>query len=158
MAAFIRIIRILNTSRLGTCPTCTRIAFLAATFSWSLPLIASIFGREGVLFILVAPVGLTLLWIAHVIMAARRSAHSNLPENLSRRLAMWTFAKSIISAAAISALPIAARADSGCGGWAGNSGCSPCPDYMRHCYRQDSNCMCYACRSCGDDCPNEATC
>lgn len=153
------IVRIFDIRQVGTCPTCMRISFLVMVFSWvntagvwllSLNA-ASLVGAISILF--------TLLWMAHIVRRAVWSTRSYRPQDQSRRLAI-RFALALAGSAAISvALPRSARADSGCGGWGGNSGCPPCSDYGRgECMRQNSGCGCYYCHSCGADCPQDNTC
>jgi len=144
------IIRTFNVRNIGTCATCMRISFLAMALSWLLVLAALTLDLNAKVLIYAVSIGLTLLWLAHIITRAARSMHPSGADDYSRRLAIRTFVKAAVGAAVVSgaAFPWQAHADSGCGGWSGNSGCSPCSA----CQRQTSDCQCYSCRSCGSNC------
>lgn len=146
--------RSFDLKQVGMCPTCMRISFLAMSVSWVLAA-GSIATDIPLLkvFTLFTSSALTMLWFAHVFMRAERSSGLNQPEDRSRRVAIQAFARAVIGAAVMSTgalLPWqGAHADSGCGGWAGNSGCR---NSCGSCQRQDSNCNCHDCRSCGSNC------
>lgn len=143
------IIRSFDLRHIGTCPTCMRISFLAMILSWLLAYVAITVDSNATVLIGIATVSLTLLWLAHITTRVMRSIPSNLPQDNSRRLAIRTLAKAAVGAALMSAtFPWQAHADSGCGGWAGNSGCRSC----NSCQRQTADCRCYSCRSCGNNC------
>jgi hypothetical protein len=150
------IIRAFDLRHIGTCPTCIRVSFWVMILSWLIVAIALILDlKNAAPVISVVASALTLLWLAHIIMRAINSVRPDRLDDPSRRLALGSFAvtaaKAAIGAVVMSAAVFPsqlARADSGCGGWAGNSGCVLCGD----CYRQTANCQCYPCRSCGNNC------
>lgn len=150
-------IRILNFRNLGTCPKCIRIAFLVMVFSWLVVAIALSLHSKATasVWIAVLASGFTILWLAHVATWAMRSHRLSHPADPSRRLAMGALGRAVLGAAIMSStaiFPRQAQAYSGCGGWAGNSGCIS----VGHCFRQDSDCRPIGpCRSCGDDCGDE---
>jgi hypothetical protein len=140
----------------GECPTCMRFSFLFMVAAWITLAVATTIEGDSVV---VAGGGVLLfstLWLTHVATRAVRAAvpaKEPTSQVRSRRLALRTLAKAAVGAAALSAaMPWAAHADSGCGGWAGNSGCSRCGS----CQRQTADCRCYSCRSCGNNCGNTA--
>jgi hypothetical protein len=135
----------------GTCRTCMRISFRAMVLSWPLSVGVQIFNLPGRDVLSEVSVAFTLLWIAHVINRANRSLGSNRPPIASRRAMLRTYLKGAVGAVAVSAFPSLVHADSGCGGWAGNSGCPPCTA----CQRQAVDCTCYDCRSCGENCTGQ---
>jgi hypothetical protein len=148
------IIRMFDLRHVGTCPTCMRISFLAMIFCWTVTLVVLACDANAIPLTAMAIV-LTLLWVAHIFRWAVLSTRTFQPQDNSRRLTL-RFALALAGSAVISiAFPWEARADSGCGGWAGNSGCPPCSDYGNGaCMRQNSSCGCYYCRSCGENCGN----
>lgn len=147
--------RIFDIRHVGTCATCMRISFMTMLLSWVSVLASVAFDTKATMQVSAGSVFFTLLWLAHILRYAARSTPSYDPQNKSRRLAI-RFGVALISGAAISvAFPFQAHADSGCGGWAGNSGCEPCSNYGNaRCMRQNASCGCYYCRSCGEDCGN----
>lgn len=143
------IARMFDVRLLGTCPTCMRISFLAMILSWAFVLGALLFDLNAQVLISVASIGLTLLWLAHIITRAKLSIPHDRPENHSRRLAIRTIANAAVGAAVMTvAFPWQAHAISGCGGWSGSS----CPNKCTSCERQNADCECYTCRSCGSTC------
>jgi hypothetical protein len=146
------IVRTFDLRHVGECPTCMRISFMAMSLAALATIASSLLGLNTALFAMLA-VGLALLWLAHIVTRAIRSARRHHQADPSRRLAIRTFAQVAVGAAAMSAIPWGAHADSGCGGWAGNSGCRPCAS---SCQRQRNDCSCYSCRSCGNNCGNAA--
>lgn len=154
MRALLILFRAFDIRHIGSCPTCLRVSFFTMVSSW-LFLVASLsLGLAVPPLADALPVLFSLLWLAHVVRRATLSVrHDQLRTNSTRRVAL-RFALAVMGAAAVSvAFPWEARADSGCGGWAGNSGCEPCSNYgVARCMRQNSSCGCYYCRSCGSDC------
>lgn len=148
------IIRSFDLRNIGTCPTCIRISFLSMAVFWVFVFVAYLVNLHAELPLLVGSVVFTVLWLAHVFARGIRSIPTNQPESLSRRIAIRAFARAALGAVAVSValIPSRASADSGCGGWAGNSGCQPLSGPWARCYRQRTDCSYYACRSCGNDC------
>jgi hypothetical protein len=138
--------------RIGTCPKCMRVSFAFLLAGWCAFFALSGLSDGGMPWaILVIAVIFTLLWASHVVARAYRDASAQSATDAGRRVVFGTFARAIVGAALVSAalLPSQnARADSGCGGWAGGNGCSPCTS----CQRQTSGCSCYDCKSCGSNC------
>lgn len=148
------ILRTFDLRSVGTCPTCMRISFFTMVTAWVAVLAASFYYPPAMLW-LVSIAGLTtLLWLAHITARTKWNyQNSTKSESVdrSRLVALRTVAKAAVALAGMSAMMISpARADSGCGGWAGNSGCRPCPGGS--CYRQRTDCSCYPDRGCGDGC------
>lgn len=145
------VFNVFDPRKLGTCPTCMRISFYLMVVT----LVALVFCTKDTpiwWFALSAASIFTATWLLHVVARVSRNVAADLPQP-SRREALrsigMTALKSAGAAALISsAIPWQAKADSGCGGWAGNSGCTPCGP----CQRQTSSCGCYSCRSCGNNC------
>ncbi len=150
------IIRSFDLRHIGTCPTCIRISFFLMAVSWLFVVVAYLADLNSELPIIGGSFVFTFLWLSHVFARGIRSIPTNQPENLSRRIAIQAFAKAALGAVAVSVtlIPSRARADSGCGGWAGSSGCDPLTGPWARCYRQRTDCSYYACRSCGNDCGN----
>ena len=144
---------------IGLCSICMRMSFKAALFAavfW-LATLALLAPAAIQLITGLLTAVLACLWLAHV---ARR-AHLKLIEqdqpDMHRRYALGRVLAVLAGAISVSvAFPRPAHALSGCGGWAGNSGCSRCADgsYVTACERQDEQCRCYFCRSCGNRCGN----
>jgi hypothetical protein len=147
-------VRIFDLSLLGGCPRCIRISGQTAALSWVglAGIVAAGFEAICLYSSLVIACGLTALWFAHLIVRSVRNVRPDEVAMTSRRRAIRAFVSTLIGTAAMSILPETALADSGCGGWAGNSGCPPCP-YPRNCHRQTPSCQCYPCSSCGSGCP-----
>jgi hypothetical protein len=153
---FSAVIRSFDLRHLGTCRRCMRISFVTMTVSWVLLCGALWLCPDAVILASVGPVGLTAVWVAHVVARSTRSVRSELPKNYSRRLAIRTAVMAAAGAAVVSVISSRAFADgmSACGGWGGGpeSGCSPCPS---NCYRQNDECGCAPCASCcqgGQEC------
>lgn len=147
------IIRAFDIRNVGTCPTCMRISFAVMLSSWVLLACALFFTSAASIVVAVLSTALTVLWIAHIVARSAQSIRTwVIPENQSRRLAIRKAVMAVLGAAAMSAMSSKAYADSGCGGWAGNSGCAPLTGPWARCYRQRTDCSYYACRSCGNDC------
>jgi hypothetical protein len=135
-----------------------RISFVSMVLSWALLSMALTSDWNALLPIAVASGALTLVWLAHVTVRPIQSMLADRPHNDARRGALKTLAKGVLAATLVSAFPWQAYALSGCGGWAGNSGCRLCSNDRlppHRCERQDNNCRCYWCRSCGNDCGNQ---
>lgn len=141
-------LRMFDLRHVGVCPTCIRTSFVATVLSWLLVLSTFLLQLHATTLIIIAASSFTLLWLAHIFTRAIRFPNqTEQPRDASKRRVFGTIAKAALAAAMMSAtvFPRTARADSGCGGWAGNSGCNPC---VNNCFRQDVNCNCYACHSC----------
>ena len=142
------IVGIFDLRRIGMCDRCLRTSFVAMICAWIVVFIANQLAYPTGPIALIS-ISLTALWLAHIVTRASRSTQPAELENNARRRALRSFGRAIVGAAGLSvAFPWQAHADSGCGGWAGNSGCLPCT----RCSRQDRNCNCYSCRSCGSNC------
>jgi hypothetical protein len=152
MKTLASVIQTFNLRHVGVCPTCVRISFRVMILSWVIVLNALALNLYAhPMMILVPSCGLTLLWSAHVITRALRSMPMQRLGDPSRRLAIRAFVKAAAGAAVMSVAATSrqARADSGCGGWAGNSGCG---GPVGPCQRQTVDCRVYSCRSCGEGC------
>lgn len=150
--SFVRTVMHMTDMRyVGTCPTCMRISFLLMILSWCCSLGLFSLGLYGMWLSFVASLVFSMLWLLHIARRALLFTRHNRPADASRRLAM-RYALALAGAAAVSlASPWQAKADSGCGGWAGNSGCEPCYSQFPNngwCMRQTSDCGCYYCHSC----------
>ena len=118
-------------ANLGRCPKCMRRAFLVALGAWALSFVAAALGvgSWAVTAMAIAALGLTALWVAHVIAFALRAkeeaaekrtveqpsggdARDGAPAVLSRRKAVADFARVLVFAAAATA--ISARAALAC--------------------------------------------
>jgi hypothetical protein len=156
MISFSFIMRSFDLRHVGTCPTCMRISFVSMILSWLLLYVAVVSDLNAMLPIAIGSAGLTFVWLAHVTVRPIQSMLADQPHSKARRGALKTLAKGVLAATLVSAFPWQAYALSGCGGWAGNSGCRRCKDgtIVTRCERQDSDCTCYRCRSCGNDCGN----
>jgi hypothetical protein len=146
---------------LGRCPTCMRISFASMIASWLLTLSAVALGWQSTAFIILLAVAFSLVWLAHIVRRATLDISHNEPVELGRRLALRSTARNVMGAifgaAALSvSFSSSVRADSGCGGWAGNNQCTNyCSNESggpTRCQRQTANCSCYYCRSCGSGC------
>ena len=151
---FSTILRSFDLRHVGTCPTCMRISFASMFLSWLLVSAGLLLDWNALLPIALVSLGLTLVWLAHVTTRPVQSMLVDAPHDKTRRQALKALAKGVLAAAMVSAVPFDAYALSGCGGWAGNSGCRRCKDGTRvtRCERQDNDCTCYFCRSCGNNC------
>lgn len=149
-------IRSFDLRHVGRCPTCMRISFASMVLSWLIVFAAQSLDSSAVLPIALVSLGLTLVWLAHVTTRPIQSMLADVPHSRTRRQALKALAKGVLAAAMVSAVPVNAYALSGCGGWTGNSGCRRCKDGSRvtRCERQDNDCTCYFCRSCGNGCGN----
>lgn len=156
--SFVRtVIHMFDMRYIGTCPTCMRISFILMILLWCCLFAAFVLDLKGIWLVLAASAVFTPIWLVHI---ARRALlitkKQDDPSDASKRLAL-RLALAVVSAAGTSiAFPWQAKADSGCGGWAGNSGCEPCYSQFGQngwCMRQDGNCGCYYCHSCGANCP-----
>jgi hypothetical protein len=154
MISFSDIVRSFDLRHVGTCPTCMRISFVSMILSWLLAYAALMSGWSALLPIALASGALTLVWLAHVTVRPIQAMLADQPHSGARRGALRTLAKGVLAATLVSAFPWQAYALSGCGGWAGNSGCRRCKDgrVVTGCMRQDNDCTCYTCRSCGNNC------
>lgn len=141
---------IFDTKKIGSCPTCMRMSFALMVISWLVLFFTFEKNLDEKPISLALSISLTILWLTHLLVRVKMVilANSDQLNNQERRVVIGSFAKAIVGAVLLSALPPKIYADSGCGGWAGNSGCLPCT----RCQRQDSNCNCYECQSCGDNC------
>jgi hypothetical protein len=153
MATLWYIIRAFDLRHVGQCPTCMRISFGLMALSWTLVFTAAAMDLSA-LPMTVGSAGLTFVWLAHIMTRSIQSVVARTTFSDSRRKTLKALAKGILAAALVSAFPLPAHALSGCGGWAGNSGCSGCRDGtgVTSCERQDNDCTCYFCRSCGNGC------
>jgi hypothetical protein len=145
------VVRSFDLRHVGTCWRCMRISFATLTVSWVLLFGALWLWPDVAIFASIGPIGLTAVWIAHVVAHSARAVRSEPPENYSRRLAIRTAVMAVAGAAAVSVMSRKAHADglSPCGGFSGQgpeSGCRPCPN---NCYRQSAeDCSCFPCDSC----------
>ena len=146
------VLGLIDLRRVGACPRCMKASFCSAAIAWLGAVGLSLIGSDTWSIALVTfAVVLSSLWLAHVVARATRILSVSEPHDSNRRLTFKRTAKALTSAVVVSVAvgPWAgALADSGCGGWAGNSGCLPC----RPCDRQRANCECYECASCGQNC------
>lgn len=148
MSQIYSLVRTFDVRLLGTCAKCARISFGVSAASWILLSLAALAGLHINMLFFLGSIVLTALWIGHILARAVRATP---PQFESRRAALTRFALAIGGAAVTSLLlSIPAHADSGCGGWAGNSGCDPCPE--GNCYRQRTDCSCWKDTGCGSHC------
>ena len=123
--AVFRSIALLADAKLGRCSRCIRKSFIVAFSAWVAWLLVShLPGLRDIpnllAFSTAAPAGLTVLWVAHLVASAKRSA-SRLEPNarstpapgnqLSRRDVFPVFAKSLAAVAFWSAIPRVVSAD-----------------------------------------------
>lgn len=151
MTKLFSVLRTFNLRQLGSCAFCMRVSFQAMAAAWAAAATATVMDLDWVCYpSMIAAVLLSALWLAHIVGRAVRSS-INAPEDNERRIAIRRILKAIGTAATISvAIPRNAHADSGCGGWAGNSGCSR---GCSPCARQRADCSCTGNdRSCGQNC------
>lgn len=152
MTTLLAIVRALDITKVGMCPTCMRVSFLTFIGFLILTFGAQVLNLPGKEALFVTTVFFALLWASHVVRRAALSSYDRPGASSSRRRAL-RFGMTLAGAAAMSvAFPWQARADSACGGWGQGSGCEPCPS---NCMRQDSNCGCFQCRSCGANCGDD---
>lgn len=97
-----KIISALGVRKLGSCPICMRISFLAMVISWLALTGAMAFSSNAALFVVPVPLGLTLLWLGHVWARAMRCLPPLQPENESRRQMLRVLGRSVAGAAALS--------------------------------------------------------
>lgn len=150
MTKLFSVLRTFDMRQVGACSFCMRVSFQAMTIAWIAVAAALSFHLDWWLLPLILAALLSALWLAHIVGRAIRSS-ADIPDDRGRRAAIGGMLKAIGAAAAISvAFPRGAHADSGCGGWAGNSGCS---SGCGRCQRQRANCSCTGSdRSCGQGC------
>lgn len=145
------VIRAFDLRRVGSCAKCIKISFILMLSLWVLVVSQFSFG-SGMKVTVAGAVIFSALWLSHVFGRAIRMTNNDVHGIESRRRALRKFA-SAAAGAIVTSLAIAipsAYADSGCGGWAGNSGC---PSGCSSCQRQRSDCSCTGSdRSCGDGC------
>jgi hypothetical protein len=143
---------------LGNCVTCIRKAFQAAAAGWCLTLLFAIVGWSQLLPLsLVSAIALTTLWVAHLIIHARKVSglakrrdviHSTV--GVSRRGTLSLFTRTVIVGAVLSATPAFAQQ---CTGGTGSCEQDGCPECTRPCYVRGSTINgCISCRSCGSNC------
>lgn len=142
---------------LGYCSNCIRKAFLTAASAWGLALLIALSDWSNLLPVAVfGAVGLTMLWIAHLVGFARKVTVATVSGKVnmatpSRRAVLPLFARALAFAAFASAMSRQAFADSPCGGWY-NALCPPCER------RVTVNSPCLPCHSCGANCPQNNNC
>jgi hypothetical protein len=138
---------------LGYCTKCIRKAFLTAAGAWCLVALLAMADSPKFWYVgTVLAIGLTTLWLAHILAFARKSIFTSSsrtpnPVALSRR-ALWPFfLRAAASAALASAVSRAAFAESPCGGWPDQGlSCGPCQR------RNTVSSPCEDCHSCGQNC------
>jgi membrane-bound metal-dependent hydrolase YbcI (DUF457 family) len=158
------LVSILDLKKVGACPACMRISFVLMAISWLSLFLSFEYSLEPKLAFLVLASGLTVLWLIHVIrriMIVIKTHPEHYPINKERRTAIGNITKVALGAVLLSALPQRVFASSGCGGWAGNSGCGTPPAsigvFPIGCYRQENNCNWTGpCNSCGSNCSSNA--
>jgi hypothetical protein len=91
----------------GNCPSCMRVAFQAAFAAWAALVSAAIFADTPMLVgaITVSALGLTLLWLTHVIAFARKISFALGSPTHARYGALCVLARGLGVAAALSILP-----------------------------------------------------
>jgi hypothetical protein len=147
---------------LGHCSVCIRKAFLTAAAAWSLTgLIAGSELSPVFLPAVVGAVGLTALWVAHLLVfAGRFSQRERKPDRAiqsanaavearSRRVVLSLFSRALIFGALVSAAPRQANARYARSGGCGREDCLPC---WRPFYKRQGGYDCVKCRSCAVDC------
>jgi hypothetical protein len=147
---------------LGSCSVCMARAFQVAIAGWGVTLLLVILGWSQLLLLtFVGAIALTALWIAHLLVHARKV--TILPENrnviqpavgVSRRAVLPLFVRTLWAAAVLSATPAFAQVEcpggtGACGGYQPNDPL-PCGDCYRPCYNGPTPCI--RCRSCGNSC------
>jgi hypothetical protein len=144
---------------LGHCTVCIRKAFLAAASAWFLTffVVALEFAQLWLLAV-VAAAGLTLLWVAHLLFFAIKSASYAQAKSVisaveapSRRAVLPLFARAFISSVFLSVATRQADAQYTGSGGCGREGCAPC---NRPFYKRSSQGAydCLPCHSCGNNC------
>jgi hypothetical protein len=147
---------------LGHCSVCIRKAFLAAAVAWSLTCLIAVSGFSPVLLpAVVGAGGLTLLWVTHLLVFARRFSRGKtkpdraiqstnaVVEAPSRRAILPLFVRALIFGALVSAAPRQANARYVRSGGCGREDCLPC---WRPFYKRQGGYDCVKCRSCAVDC------
>lgn len=125
---------------LGRCPRCMRTAFLFAAAAWLLAgAVIAVGGRAQSLVVTAMAIPLTALWLVHICVFALRAtknrasqtaAHTLIgsstlgPDVRSRRWLIVDFAATLALAAAVTAVPRWARAQSVCGCRVGDICCN----------------------------------
>ena len=141
---------------LGECGRCIRKAFHVAAAAWVLTIILKVFDEfafsQALLFVASA---LTLLWLAHMLVHARKVTIMAKKEDVasggddvSRRALFPLFAKTLFATVLLSATPSFAQSFP-CTNGTGSCEQDNCPRCTRPCYGPGG---CIKCRSCGADC------
>ena len=146
--------------RLGRCPRCMRMAFHAAFAGWGLVPISFLLnaGQLTRVAALLA-VGLTALWIAHLVAFASRretvGAHetADLP---TRRAAIMGFSRAFALILLATALPGRGRAQSVCGCRVGDVCCNKQTRVTYECQTTSNGCTQWILK--GAPCNREASC
>jgi hypothetical protein len=104
-------------ANLGHCPSCTRKAFLAAITGWGIVLLAAALTRQSHFLLVTAvfAVGLTALWLMHLLAFANKifaASYNTASPRLERRTILLMFAQTFTFAALVSAAPRLAQATS----------------------------------------------
>jgi hypothetical protein len=90
-------------AHIGGCPRCMRTSCLLMVTSWAFVLIALASPVPAVEPLLLIPSAvLTLLWLVHVLVGAKRSTSARDSQGFSRRRALNRFATAAIGAVALS--------------------------------------------------------
>ncbi len=133
---------------LGYCQRCVRKAFLASAGMWALALASAASPWSQIWIVpVLAAVGLTILWVAHLVAYAGKVAATDSAKQdddlLSRRSLLPIFLRALASAALVTSFSHPAFADSPCGGWPDQGlPCGPCER------RNTVSSPCLTCASC----------
>lgn len=92
----------LDFRNLGVCPLCMRISFLAMILSWLLVLGAMTLTSDLTAVVGMVSIALTFFWLAHISTRAIRSLPTKQVEFEARRVALRTFGRGLVGAAAVS--------------------------------------------------------
>lgn len=106
--------RMLDLRNLGRCPKCMQISFLAMVLSWLLALGARTLDTDVMAAVGTVSIALTFLWLAHISSRAIRSLPPRRIEIDARRVALRTFGRAIVGAAALSVALLSAPKTAEC--------------------------------------------
>jgi hypothetical protein len=146
---------------LGNCSICIRTAFQTAAAGWGLTLLFAALGWSQLLLLsIVGAITLTSLWMAHLLVHARkitilaeREDKNQSTTAVSRRAVLPLFVRTLGAAAVLSATPAFAQPFP-CTAGTGSCQQDGCPECTRPCYVRGSTGLpgCIKCTGCGSNC------
>lgn len=146
MLFYRRIAAAFDLHHLGQCAFCIRTSFKLAVFSLICLTIALLTGSQFVALAALCAAPLSLLWVSHIAAAAALDSKDDLDRG--RRAFAQRFAKAVLGAAVLSAMPRLAHADSACGGYSENECTTTCEKVL-------SDGKCHFCHNCCTNPPGE---